>query len=95
MRVERELHTDLGTKVVLYIEHPMKSGLSDNEFSCKIGLEGEGIDISTVIFGIDPLQAMILSLRHLTGFVPRISRSLHPRYLIWEWGCEENDFGLL
>ena len=94
MRTERVLTTDAGEDVVLYVEQP-KKGRSENEFSCVIGIEGRGISKSTVIYGIDPMQALILAIRHLSGFVERVSKSIHPRRLSWELGEDENDFGLV
>lgn len=93
MRIERELSTDLGEKVVIYVDQPMKSDRL-NEFFCKIGIEGTGIDKSTIIYGIDPMQAMLLSIRHLNSFAEMVSESLHPRRLIWDLGENDNDFGL-
>jgi hypothetical protein len=94
MRTERELSTNLDEKVILYVEQP-EQGRSVNEFSCKIGLEGNEIDKTAVIYGIDPMQALLLSIRHLSGFVERSSESIHPRRLIWDLGENEHDFGLL
>jgi hypothetical protein len=94
MRIERELSTNTGEKVILYIEAPKKSD-REHEFSCKLGLEGAELDKSTIIYGIDPMQAMLLSIRHLNGLVARASESIRPRRLIWEFGEKEDDFGLL
>jgi len=94
MRVERELSTNLGDKVMLYIDGPCESD-RNNEFYCKIGLEGKGVQATDVIFGIDSMQALILAMRHLNGFVLRVSKSIDPNYLSWELGADENDFGLL
>ena len=94
MRVERELSTNLGERVVLFIEQPEKSN-RENEFSCRIGLLGAGLDTSTRIYGIDPMQALLLSIRHLSGFVEKHSTSMHPNRLVWELGRGETDLGLL
>ena len=94
MRIERELSTSLGGKVTLYIELPLRSDRND-EFYCKIGLEGGGVQKNAVIFGIDAMQALILAMRHLNGLVVSVSKSMHPNRLVWELGAECDDFGLL
>ncbi len=94
MRIERKLSTDLGEEVVLYIEQPTASRHKD-EFSCKIGLESVSINKNEIIYGIDPMQALLLSIRHLSSFVERNSEAIHPRRLVWELGEEEDEFGLL
>jgi hypothetical protein len=93
MRVERELSTSRGAKVVLFVEQPEKS-LGRDEYSCRIGLEGAGIDASTRIYGIDAMQALLLSVRHLKTFVAVHSKSMHPDRLTWELAANETDFGL-
>ena len=94
MRVERELSDDTGSKVILYIEGPESTGRRD-EFSCRIGLDGAGISKSTVLYGVDPMQSLLLSVRHMHGFVERESRAIQPRRLLWVLGDFETDFGLL
>ena len=94
MRTERLLITDTGENVILYVEQP-KKGCNDHEFICVIGIEGYDLNTSTVIYGIDSMQALLLAIRHLSGFVERASRSIRPRRLIWELGEGENDFGLV
>jgi hypothetical protein len=93
MRVERELSTNTGIKVMLYIEMPHRSDRND-EFYCKIGLEGGGVQATEKIYGIDAMQALILGLRHLNGFVLRVSKSIAPNRLTWEFGAGDDDFGL-
>lgn len=94
MRIERELLTNMGGRVVLYVDIPRESD-RNNEFYCKIGLDGDGVQASEMIFGIDAMQALILAMRHLNAFVLRVSKSMHPNHLSWELGAEEGDFGLL
>ena len=94
MRVERELLDDMGSKVILYVEGPESTGRRD-EFSCKIGLDGAGINKSTVLYGVDPMQALLMAVRHMGGFVERESKAINPRRLLWDLGETETDFGLL
>lgn len=94
MRVERELLDNMGSKVILYIEGPESMDRRD-EFSCKIGLEGAGITRSTVLYGLDPMQALLMAVRHMAGFVERESKAISPRRLLWDLGSTEDDFGLL
>lgn len=94
MRIERELSTNLGEKVVLYVYPPIEGDRND-EFFCIVGLEGAGINKTSKIYGIDPMQALLLSIRHLSGFLERGSASIHPRRLVWDLGEEGDEFGLI
>jgi hypothetical protein len=94
MRVERELLDSLGSRVILYIEWPESTGRRD-EFSCRIGLDGAGISKSTLLYGVDPMQALLMAVRHMAGFVERESKAINPRRLLWDLGAAEADFGLL
>jgi hypothetical protein len=94
MRAERELFDDLGSKVILYMEGPESTGRS-GEFSCKIGLEGAGINKIAVLYGIDSMQALLMAVRHMGGFVELQSEAIYPRRLLWGLGESETDFGLI
>lgn len=94
MRVERELFDDAGSKVILYVEGPESTGRRD-EFSCRIGLDGAGISKSAVLYGVDSMQALLMAVRHMGGFVERESKAIYPRRLLWDLGETETDFGLL
>lgn len=93
MRIERQLSTNSGEGVIVYIDMPKKES-RENEFSCKVGVEGAGIEESTVIFGVDAMQAMMLAIRYIDVFVKRVSESIRPRQLIWEFG-EKDDLGFI
>lgn len=82
----------MGERVVLFVEQPNKSDGRD-EYSCRIGLEGGGLAVSTRIYGIDPMQALVLSVGHLNSFVTRHSKAMHPNRLVWEFAANETDFG--
>lgn len=92
-RIERRLHTNLQEEVVVYVEQPVAT--RENEFGCRIGIEGVNINETTMIYGIDPMQALVLAVLHLDSFVKKISRSISPRYIVWELGAEKDDFGLV
>ena len=92
MRIERYLLTNLKEEVTLYLEYPKNNRESD--FYCEIGIIGDDIDKKTFIHGIDAIQALTLSIRHLDSFASRVSESIRPRYLYWELGTEEDRFGL-
>jgi len=91
MRIERELFTDSGDRVVLYMEFPQKETRS-HEFSCKIGISGSGIEEAARIYGVDAFQAIILSIRHVPALLGRASKAAHPRRLLWEFGPLDADF---
>jgi hypothetical protein len=93
VRIERELSTSLGEKVVLYIETPSKTDGRD-EYYCQLGLEGGGVEETARIFGIDPMQALILAVSYVDTFVFKVSRSLRDKTILWALGEDGNDFGL-
>lgn len=93
MRIERALSTDDGTIVHLYLEGPEASE-KESEYYCVIGLEGGGISECRKIYGVDQIQAIILSLRHLKFMAEKAAQSLVPRRLSWESGDDDNVFGL-
>lgn len=93
MRIERALSTDDGSVVQLYLEGPDASE-RELEYYCTIGLDGGGISECRKIYGIDQFQAVILSLRHLNFLAEKAAQSIAPRRLSWEFGDDENVFGL-
>lgn len=80
--------------MILSAEGPLPIG-TEHEAGFRLGLEGANIDTSIVIYGIDPMQAMLLAIRHLHGFVTKVFRSIHPRRLVRELGDGEEDLGLI
>lgn len=93
MRIERMLSADDGEEVILYIEGPMESN-HESECYCIIGLEGSNISELTRIYGIDKLQAIMLSIRHLKHFLDRALSNIDSKKIRWDLGSEEGDFGL-
>lgn len=93
MRIERALSTDDGAVVHLYLEGPTASE-RELEYYCTIGVKGEGLSECAKIYGIDQVQAVILSLRHLRFLAERFSLLIAPRRLFWELGDEADVFGL-
>jgi len=93
MRFERTLLTAHGEHVTLYLEQVGSERA--NEGGCRIGLQGSGIGHSTVLYGIDSMQALLLAVRHLPSFVEKVSRNLELPGLVWDAGNDTQDLGLL
>ncbi len=93
MKVERKLSTGAGDIVFLYIEMPKRSDKLE-EFYCKIGIFGVDFNFSSKIYGIDPMQALLLSVRHLESFSDSVRTSIHPTTLSWDLGTSEDILGL-
>lgn len=93
MRISRNLSSDNGRCIKIYLEGPIKSD-DTPDYYCNVGICSVDRSRNVRIYGLDEFQALILALRQLQFIVERFAEDALPERIYWDCGQDSDPFGL-
>jgi uncharacterized protein DUF6968 len=93
--LRRELQTNSGEKVYIFVQWPKPSRKVKGDFFCRYGVETSERTIKSKTYGTDRLQALYLALRGLHSMIDLVnSKRSDDDKIFWHGGMSIDDLGL-